>query len=440
MIAPSRVKEMSPQLRRVVERAERDPEIRHFSLAHLIDEEALKRAYRNIKKGVAVGVDGTTKEQYGQELDSNVRSLHQRLKTMRYRHQPIRRVHIPKGRDKTRPIGISSTEDKVVQGAVRDVLEAVYEPIFRDCSYGFRPGRRALDAIRVLNQALYRGEINWILEADIQSFFDRIDRKKLLEMLRVRMADKSLRRLVGKCLHVGVLDGEEFSKPEEGAVQGSVLSPLLGNVYLHHVLDLWFERDVLPRMRGEARLIRYADDFIIGFKREDDAKRVMRVLHRRFERYGLNLHPGKTRLLPFGRPDKGQQGGKGPATFDFLGFTAYWLRSQNGHWVPRFKTRKASLRRARLSVADWCRRYRHLPVKQQHAKLKRKLDGHYNYFGVNGNLPQLGQLLRHVEYVWHKWLNRRSQRARKNWDRFNDLLRDFPLPVPQVRFQLWQSP
>src|SRR5215471_16400690 len=310
MTAVSTAENVSPRLLEVMERAKRSPQMRFFSLAHLIDEEALKRAYDRIRKDAAIGVDGVTKEQYGTELGSNIADLHGRMKAMSYRHQPLRRVHIPKGKGKTRPIGISSVEDKIVQGAVREVLEAVYEPIFYDGSYGFRPGRSAHDALRTLDRVLNAGEVNWILEADIESFFDSVNRKMLMEMLRERVADTSLLRLIGKCLHVGILDGEEYSEPAEGTVQGSSLSPLLGNVYLHHVLDQWFERDVLPRMRGKAHLIRYCDDFVIGFEREDDAKRVVGVLGQRFERYGLRLHPEKTRLLPFGRPDKDDPRGK----------------------------------------------------------------------------------------------------------------------------------
>jgi group II intron reverse transcriptase/maturase len=251
---------MSPQLLEVRERAKCDPHKRFMSLAHLIDEAALRRAYDRIRKAAAVGVDGITKEQYGQDLDGNLRDLHQRLRSKTWRHQPIRRVHIPKEKRQTRPIGISSVEDKVVQGAVCEVLEAVYEPVFLDVSFGFRRGRGAHDALRALNRVLAQGNVNWILEADIVSFFDSVDRRKLMEMLRERVADGSLLRLVGKCLHVGILDGEEYSEPDLGTVQGSSLSPLLGNVYLHHVLDLWFEREVRPRMRGNAYLVRYADD------------------------------------------------------------------------------------------------------------------------------------------------------------------------------------
>jgi RNA-directed DNA polymerase len=431
---------MSPGLLKVAERAKRDPQVRFLSLAHLINEEALKRAFGRLRKDAAVGVDGITKEQYGAELEANVRSLHQRLRMMTWRHQPVRRVHIPKEKGKTRPIGISSVEDKVVQEAVREVLQAVYEPVFLEGSYGFRPRRSAHDALRALYRPLYSGEINWILEADIESFFDSISRKMLGEMLQERVADTSLLRLVGKCLHVGVLDGEQYSTPDEGTAQGSSLSPLLGNVYLHHVLDLWFEHVVRPRLRGKASLVRYADDFVIGFEREDDAKRVMDVLGRRFEKFGLRLHPDKTHLLPFARPSRGQTSGKGPVTFDFLGFTQYWRRTRTGFWVPALKTRKARLRRAFTAVADWCRRHRHLPVKEQHAGLVRRIDGHCNYFGVNGNARSMAMLIRHSERAWRKWLGRRSQRARMTWTRFHDLLRSFPLPRPTIRVQIWTTP
>jgi len=244
-------------------------------------------------------------------------------------------------------------------------------------------------------------------------------------------------RLIGKCLHSGVLDGEEFSEPESGVAQGSILSPLLGNVYLHHVLDLWFERDVLPRLRGKAHLIRYCDDFVIGFEREDDAKRVMGVLRLRLGRFGLTLHPDKTRLLPFLRPKLGAKDGRGPATFDFLGFTIHWRMNRRGGWVLGFKTRKARLRRAIGSINDWCRRHRHEPVKEQQAALTRRIRGHFNYFGVNGNFASLVKVRHAAARAWCKWLRRRSQRTRLNWKRFQDLLRSFPLPRPRICVQIW---
>lgn len=429
--------DLSPGLLKVAERARRDPTQRILALAHLIDEDALTRAFGRLRRDAAAGVDGVTVDAYGQRLVENVRELRVRRKAMKYRHQPIGRVHIPKENGKTRPIGISTVEDKVVQGALREVLEAIYEQDFMPCSYGFRPGRSAHEALRALNRTVMSWSANYVLEADIVSFFDSIDRKMLMEMLRLRVADESLLRLIGKCLHVGVLDGSEYSVPDVGTVQGSTLSPLLGNVYLHHVLDLWLEQEVRPRLRGRMRLVRYADDFVIGFEREDDARRVMAVLGKRFERFGLKLHPDKTRLFQFARPRDRDEGGKGPTTFDFLGFTVYWRRSRWGGWALGLRTRKARMQRAIASIDDWCRRHRHEPVKAQHAALKRKLDGHFNYFGVSGNSQSLQALSRATQRSWRKWLRRRSQRTRMTWKRFYEMLKTLPFPAPTVRVQLW---
>ena len=429
---------MSPELLRVAERAWREPNGRFHSLAHLIDEAALSRAYDRLRKGAAAGVDGATKESYGEDLAENLRDLHTRMRQGRYRHQPIRRVNIPKGDGKTRPIGISTVEDKIVQGALREVLEAVYEQDFRDCSHGFRPGRSAHDAIRRANRSVAEVRGGWILEADIKAYFDSIDRKMLQEMIQNRVPDGSIKRLVGKCLNVGVLEGEVYTEPEEGTAQGSGLSPLLGNIYLHHVLDTWFEDVVVRRLQGKATLIRYADDLIIVFERRDDAERVVRVLSKRMRRYGLELHPEKTRLIPFGRPPSWQKKGKGPATFDFLGFTAYWVRGRNGRWRVGFRTRCASLRKAIKANADWCRRHRHESVRDQHAMLCRKIRGHFNYFAINGNCGSLRRLIYQVRRSWFKWLLRRSQRKHHNWDWFNEvILENYPLPSPRVCVQIW---
>jgi RNA-directed DNA polymerase len=435
----STLADMSPGLLKVVERAQREPEGRFHALAHLIDMPALERAYRRQRADAAVGIDGVTKEQYGQALEVNLQDLHARLKAQRYRHQPIRRVHIPKAQGKTRPIGISAFEDKVVQDAVREVLEAIYEQDFLDCSYGFRPGRSAHDAVRTLEQIVHQGEVRWIFEADIVSFFDSLDRTELKKMLAVRVADGSLLRLIGTCLHVGVLDGEAVVEPELGTVQGSVLSPLLGNIYLHYVLDRWFATEVKPRLRGQTTLLRYCDDFIIGFEREEDARRVRVVLEKRLERFGLTLHPDKTRLLPFWRPPTTQQSGQGPATLDFVGFTFYWRRTRTGRWRMGCKTRRASLRRAKQAIYDWCRRHRHQSVEAQHAALSRRLRGHFNYFGVNGNFQSLLRLVGATKRAWYKWLCRRSQRKRLTWERFTEFLRQRPLPRPRIMVRIWSG-
>ena len=429
-------KAVSPGLLMVAERARRNPQERILSMCRFVDAAALARSYERLRKDAAVGVDGVTVGFYGQRLEDNLAELHVRLKAGQYRHQPIRRVHIPKEKGKTRPIGISSVEDKIVQGALREVLETVYEEDFLPCSHGFRPRRRAHDALRALNREVRAGWVSFILEADIVSFFDRIDRPKLMTMLRERIADESLMRLVGKCLHVGVLDGEEYSEPAEGTAQGSVLSPLLGNIYLHNVLDLWIERDVKPRLRGRCVLVRYADDFVIALERQDDAERVMDALHKRMEKYGLTLHPEKTRLFAFS-PPSGDDDGKGNATFDLLGFTLYWRRTRRGSWAMWCKTRRARVSRAIKAAADWCRRHRHLTVKDQHAALKRRIQGHINYFGVNGNIESLDRVVRGVRRAWRKWLNRRSQRARVSWERFLEIEERFPLPRPHVVVDIW---
>jgi RNA-directed DNA polymerase len=426
---------VSPGLLKVAERAKRHPEVKMLALAHHIDEPALERVFRRLRRDAAVGVDGCTVEQYGEKLAENLQTLRARMKAGQYRHQPIRRVNIPKENGTTRPIGISTVEDKIVQGALRDVLEAIYEQDFMDCSYGFRPGRSAHDAIRALQGAFDAGEANYIVEADIVSFFDSIDRKMLMEMLRDRIADETLMRLVGKCLHVGILDGERVLDPDEGTAQGSSLSPLLGNIYLHHVLDVWFHREVQPRLHGRSALVRYADDFVLCFQFEDDAERVWRVLGARFGKFGLTLHPKKTRRFSFRAPRDGDD--KKSATFDFLGFTAHWRRARSGKQRVAFRTRGARLRRAIKAAYEWCRRHRHRSIEEQHRALTRKLTGHYNYFGVNGNIDSLHQLRHRVTRAWQKWLDRRSQRARMKWKRFNELLKRFPLPVPRIKVQIW---
>ena len=308
-----------------------------------------------------------------------------------------------------------------------------------DCSYGFRPRRSAHDAVRELHRIAYPGHVRWIIEADIVSFFDSLDRAELKKMLRCRIADGSLMRLIGKCLRVGILDGFEVTKPDMGATQGSVLSPILGNLYLHHVLDLWFEQTVKPRLRGQAHLIRYCDDFILTFEREDDAQRVYEVLSKRFQRYGLDLHPEKTRMIRFQRPPPSQRSGKGPSSFDFLGFSFFWGRTHQGFWMMRCKTKRANIRRTIMGVYDWCRRHRHLPVHVQRKALCRRVQGHLNYFSVNGNRRCLRQVVHAAECAWYKWLRRRGQRRPLSWTRFHAMLKEKPLPKPRILVQIWGS-
>ena len=422
---------VSTKLQRIAELARQMPTAAFTTLAHHIDVEFLTEAYRRTRKDAATGVDDQTADEYAANLEENLRSLRDRLHSGRYRAPPVLRVHLPKGDGRTRPIGIPTFEDKVLQRAVSMVLEAVYEQEFLDCSYGFRPGRSAHDALETLWQGLMDMGGGWVVEVDIQGFFDTLDHGHLRRFLDRRVRDGVLRRAIDKWLKAGVLEHGSVTYPELGTPQGGVASPLLANVYLHEVLDVWFERDVKPRLSGRAFAIRYADDAVLVFSSEQDARRVLDVLPKRFGKYGLTLHPEKTRLVEFQRPSRRTGGGRSE-TFDLLGFTHYWGKSWKGGWVVRRKTMRSRFSRAMKAIAQWCRLHRHDTIDEQHRSLKRKLQGHYAYYGITGNARSLGRFAHEVPRVWRKWLGRRSQRAKMTWERFLRLLQRYPLPPPRV--------
>lgn len=428
---------VSTKLERIAELARRRPPVAINTLAHHIDVEFLHAAYQRTRKDGASGVDGTTAAVYEVNLEKNLQSLLDRFKSGTYFAPPVRRVHIPKDDGDTRPIGIPTFEDKVLQRAVAMVLTAVYEQGFLDCSYGFRPGRSAHDALEVLWKELTAMGGGWVLEVDIRRFFDSVDHQHLRAILDQRVRDGVIRRMIDKWLKAGVQEDGTLSYSDAGTPQGGVISPLLANVYLHEVLDVWFEHEVKPRLRGKAVIVRYADDFVIAFAQETDARRVMDVLPKRFGRYGLTLHPEKTRLVEFRRPTGN---GGGPGTFDLLGFTHFWERSEKRKhwWVVKRKTATARFGRALKRVSEWCRRNLHRPVPEQHKALARKLVGHYGYFGIIGNSRSLGRFKFEVEKIWRTWLRRRSSasRPRWRWQRFNELLRRTPLPPPRVVHRL----
>jgi group II intron reverse transcriptase/maturase len=415
------------------------------TLAHHIDVEWLTEAHRRVRKDGAAGVDGQTAEEYAKNLEENLQSLLDRAKSGdHYRAPPVRRVHIPKGDGtKTRPIGIPTFEDKVLQKAVAMVLEAVYEQDFSPCSYGFRPGRGAHDALQALWEQTMSMGGGWVLEADIESFFDSVDHTKLREVLSQRVCDGVLVRLIGKWLKAGVMEEGVVRHPESGTPQGGVISPLLANVYLHEVLDTWWEREVRPRLRGRSALVRYADDFVMVFETEEDARRVAEVLPKRFEKYGLRLHPEKTRLVRFEPPDSRppSSGGSGEnaSSFGLLGFTHFWAKSRKGSWVVKRKTMKDRFSRTLRRISMWCRANRHLPIKEQHTALARKLRGHDAYYGITGNARALVALRQCVRRIWQKWLNRRSWKAQMTWTRMNRLLAVFPLPPARVVHSIYRA-
>lgn len=422
---------VSTKLERIAKLAQQMRGAALRTLSHHIDIEWLKEAYRRTRKDGAAGVDGQSAQEYAAKLESNLKSLLDRAKSGdHYRAPAVRRVHIPKGDGrKTRPIGIPTFEDKVLQRSVAMVLEAVYEQDFLDCSFGFRPSRSAHDAVKMLRDGMMDMAGGWVLEADIEAFFDSVDRSQLQQILRQRIQDGVLLRLIGKWLNAGVMEEGQLHYPDAGTPQGGVISPILANVFLHGVLDLWFEREVKPRLKGHAFLVRYADDFVIVFHAEEDARRVMEVLPKRFGKYNLRLHPEKTRLIQFRRPPRyGEQPKEEqPGSFGFLGFQLYWARSKQGKSVIFCKTAASRLARAVVRINDWCRNHRHDPIKEQHAKLTSKLLGHYNYFAVTGNHRAVGAVRFLVTRVWFKWLSRRS-RANPDWNWMNRLLRVFPLP------------
>ena len=426
---------MSPAHIRIAELAKEDRERKFTSIAHLMTVDALQEAFENLRKDASAGVDGVTYAEYAAAVQENLKQLHDRLKQGQYRAQPLRRIYIPKEDGRQRPISIPSLEDKIVQKAAVSLLEAIYEQDFLNCSYGFRPGRGPQDALDEVRRVICRRPISTILEADISGYFDAIVRSLLTEMIEKRVSDGAILRLIGKWIHVGVIEDGRLLSSETGTGQGQVISPLLANIYLHYVLDEWFEMVVKPRLRGEAYEIRFADDFILCFQYREDAEKVLEVLKKRFAKYGLTLHPDKTRLMEFGRNALYQSekpGGPKPGTFDFLGFTHLCKRSRKGNFAIHVRTMRKRLRRSLKAVAAWCRAHRHDPVDEQQQALNRKLRGHYQYYGRSTNFRSLLEFHQRVRTIWQKWLNRRSRGHPLNWDAYEELLRRHPLLRPRL--------
>jgi RNA-directed DNA polymerase len=436
MAGASKPVDVSTKQQRIAELARQSPEMGFTSLAYLIDLDWLTEAFARTRKDGAVGVDGQDGEDYAANLRGNLQSLLDRAKSGTYQAPPVRRVHIPKAGSatETRPLGIPTFEDKVLQRAVVMVLEAVYEQDFKDCSHGFRPGRSAHQALDSLwHQTMAMGG-GWIVDVDIRKFFDTIDHSHLRDFLKRRVRDGVLLRLIGKWLKAGFLEDGCITHPEEGSPQGGVVSPMLSNIFLHYVLDEWFEREVQPRLKGRSYLIRYADDFVMGFSCEEDARRVMDVLPKRFEKYGLTIHPDKTRMVPFERPHHASKGANSkartaPGTFDLLGFMHYWARSRKGNWVVKRKTSTSRFSSKLKALSEWCRTNRHRAMREQHRTLSQKLVGHYAYYGITGNSKALGRFRSAATWIWKRWLSRRRRRGgRMTWDRLNRFLKRYPLP------------
>jgi RNA-directed DNA polymerase len=428
---------------RIAKLARERPHECFTALNHYLTLDWLKVAYARGKPDSAPGVDGQSWADYGKQLEENLQSLLNRVKGGSYFAPPVKRVHIPKGDGKeTRGIGMPTIEDKVLQRAMVMLLEPIFEQDFKFFSYGFRPGRSAHEALACIWSQCMNQRIEWILEVDIRKYFDTLKKAWLRQFLDRRVRDGVIRRLIGKWLAAGVWEKGQLSYPEEGTPQGGVISPLLSNIYLHEVLDCWYVQEVLPRMKGRVFLVRFADDFILGFESKEDAEKVYRVLFKRFDKYGLSLHPEKTRLVSFGHPEatKDDRGHRpGPETFDFLGLTHYWGKSRTGRWVVRRKTMSKRFTRGLKAISRWCRKNLHEPLREQVEQLGRKLKGHFGYYGITGNFESLQRFRWEVIKTWRRWLARRGDPKGMPWERLNRLLGFFDLPEARVVHSIYAA-
>jgi RNA-directed DNA polymerase len=430
---------VSTKLDRVARRARENPQEVITSLNHLIDVEWLREAFHNTRRDGATGIDGVTAEEYEAALEENLATLLEQFKSGTYRAPPVRRAYIPKGDgSKMRPIGIPTLQDKILQRAVVMLLDAVYEQTFRNCSYGFRRGRSQHQALELVRLGLMRMGGGFVIELDIEKFFDTLDHEHLRNFLDLRVRDGVIRRAIGKWLKAGVLEDGEIERSTEGTPQGGVISPLLANIFLHHVLDEWFEDEIAPRLTGRSFLVRFADDAVIVVEHETDAKRIMDVLTKRLGKYGLKLHPQKTRLVRFKRPRHAEKDRRSdddddePGTFPFLGFTHYWGSTRTGGWAVKRKTERGRVQRTLKKINVLCRRMRHERIAEQHKQLCDRLRGHYNYYGVSSNFRSLAAVCRWVEEIWRYWLNRRSEKRSVSFERFRAIIEHKPLLQPRL--------
>jgi RNA-directed DNA polymerase len=420
---------ISTELQRIAQQAADYPDTIFTTLAHRIDIPFLREAYRQTNKKGAPGVDMVSAKEYAENLEQNLLALHTRLKEGCYSAPPVMRVWIKKEDGKERPIGIPAFEDKVVQRAVEMLLSPVYEQMFYDFSMGFRKGRSQHQAIHDLREQCRNQNINWIISADITGLFDNINKEMLKDLIRLKINDGGIIRLIGKWLNAGVMEDDRTTYPDKGTPQGGVVSPILSNIFLHYVLDDWFVKVVVPRMKGRCFIIRYADDFIVGCEKEADAQRIMQVLPKRFNSFDLCLHPKKTVLIPFSKPPATVRKDKTNGNFDFLGFTFYWAKSLKGYWVIKKKTAGKRVNRFMKMLWQWCKAYRHDPINEQYAILCSKLQGFYQYYGVRSNYKALETVFEYSEKAWRFWLSRRSHKGTV-W--YEELRSKYPFPKPRI--------
>jgi RNA-directed DNA polymerase len=419
----------------ISERARQESKCQFTSLAHLLDEEFLAECYTRLGRDRASGIDGVTWEAYGEHLAENLSDLVTRLKRKRYKPQPSKRVYIPKDKDSKRPLGLPALEDKIVQKGVAWILEAIYEADFLDCSYGFRPNRNCHQALDAVDKLIMTKPINHVVEADIKGFFDNVPHEWVIKGLQVRIKDPSFLLIIQRFLKAGYMEDGVFVDTEKGTPQGGNLSPMLSNIFLHYVLDLWFEKKIRPQFRGESYLIRFADDFLNLARYQEDARYIERALRERFKKFSLELHPEKTRVISFGRYERenAERQKRRANTFDFLGFTHYCDKSRRGKFIVGRRTSRKKFRMKCQEMNQWLKAVRNADkVEKWWPILEAKLRGHYEYYGVSGNMRSVNRFYTNTVRLTYKWLNRRSQRKSFNWKGFHQYLESYPLPKPRI--------
>lgn len=401
------------------------------TLMHNVNKETLLKQHEKQQNGKATGIDEVTKEEYGLNLEENIDNLIKRMKSFSYRPQPVKRSYIPKANGKLRPLGIPAYEDRLVQGAMADVLNEIYENIFLDCSYGFRPNRSCHDVIRYLNQTIMTKKVNYVVEADIKGFFDNVNHEWLMKFLEEVIQDRNFLRYIKRFLKSGYLEDMKYYETDKGTPQGGLISPILANVYLHYVLDLWIELYIKPRSKGEVYYVRYADDFILMFQYENEARCFLGALEERMNKFGLELETTKTRIIPFGR-FKGTKN-----NFSFLGFTFYNGKTVNGKYRPVIKTDKKKLKQKKQNVKKWLREKMHEPIILVGKSLRRKVKGHYAYYGINGNYNVLVSFYKYIKYTWYRILRKRGQRRKMKYGNFLRIWKYIDIPEPRIYVNIW---
>jgi len=428
------------KLSSISECARNDPAYEFTSLAHYLNVEFLRDCYKSLNRNKAVGVDRVSWQEYGKELDINLEDLVFRLKRKSYKPLPARRVYIPKGKNEFRPLGIPTLESKIVEKGITRILQSIYEMDFLECSYGFRPKRSAHQALKAVDTAIMKTPVNHIVEADIKGFFDNVNHDMLIDFMSIRIKDNSLLFLIKRFLKAGYVDAGLLEESESGTPQGGILSPILANIFLHHVLDVWFERSVKTHVRGYCGLVRYADDFVCLVQHETEANRIREGLENRFSKYGLTLHPEKTGIFSFGRSERGnaRKQNRSTNTFTFLGFTHFCATTRKGHFKVGRKTAKKKFKAKVKEMNIWLKSIRNLlPTKEWWQILKAKLWGHFQYYGVSGNSRSIQQYYFLVLRLVHKWLNRRSQKKKMSWSKMHIYLALYPLPKPKIKHNFY---